>query len=264
MIERKFVAERLKEYRVEEFVRNKMKGAGLSDIKVQKTPLGEKIIIASSRPGLVVGRKGENIKELTSNLKNEFEFENPQIEIAEVAAPGLDSEIIADKISDFLERFGTSKFKGIGHRVMSEVMDSGAAGIEIVVSGKIPSSRARAWRFYQGYLKKCGDTALTKVNVAYAIARLKTGVVGIKVAIMPSKEGLADDIKISEGAAEAKQEETPEPKKKKSAKKEDKKESEEDSAKEDEPSEAKEEKAEVQEGKADTPEEKEAVEEKKE
>ncbi|MDA1196519.1 MAG: 30S ribosomal protein S3 [Nanoarchaeota archaeon] len=228
MIERKFIAEKLKEYKVEAFVRNKMKGSGLSEIKVQKTPLGEKIIIASSRPGLVVGRKGENIKSLTSSLKEEFEFENPQIEIAEVPAPELDPNIIADKISDFLERFGTSKFKGIGHRVMTEVMDAGAAGIEIVVSGKIPSSRARSWRFYQGYLKKCGDTALTQVNVAYGIARLKTGVVGIKVSIMPTKLGLADDInleKIDKSPEEeaAKKEETPkEDKPKKTAEKEEK------------------------------------------
>ncbi len=202
MIERKFVEEKLKEYQVESFVRTKMRGSGISDIKVQKTPLGEKIIIASSRPGLVVGRKGENIKSLTSSLKDQFKFDNPQIEIAEVPVPGLDPNIIADKISDFLERFGTSKFKGIGHRVMAEVMEGGAAGVEIVVSGKIPSSRARAWRFYQGYLKKCGDTALTKVNVAYGIARLKTGVVGIKVSIMPTKEGLADDINLEAGVEE--------------------------------------------------------------
>tara|TARA_Y100000310_G_scaffold344540_1_gene457839 strand:+ start:2485 stop:3270 length:786 start_codon:yes stop_codon:yes gene_type:complete len=216
MIERKFVEEKLKEYQVESFVRTKMRGSGISDIKVQKTPLGEKIIIASSRPGLVVGRKGENIKSLTSNLKDQFKFDNPQIEIAEVPLPGLDPNIISDKISDFLERFGTSKFKGIGHRVMAEVMEAGAAGVEIVVSGKIPSSRARAWRFYQGYLKKCGDTALTKVNVAYGIARLKTGVVGIKVSIMPTKEGLADDINLEAGVEEI----TPEAaeKEKKSAK----------------------------------------------
>ena len=218
MIERKFVAERMKEFRVEEFVRGHMKGVGLSDIKVQKTPLGEKIIIATSRPGLVVGRKGENIKELTKTLKKEFDFENPQIEIAEVENPDLNPNVIAEKIVDFLERFGTSRFKAIGHKVMTNVMDAKASGIEIVISGKIPSSRARAWRFYKGYLKKCGDTALTNVDVAYQTAKLKTGVVGVKVSIMANALGIAD--KLQQSTQEESEKKKEDPKKEESKEKE--------------------------------------------
>src|SRR3990167_9884918 len=137
MIERKFIAERMKEFLVGEFVRHSMKGVGLADVKLQKTPLGEKIVVATARPGLVVGRKGENIKELTRTLKKEFSLENPQVEISEVTMPSLHSSIIAEKIVDFLERFGTTKFKAIGHKVMTEVTDDGAQGIEIVISVKI-------------------------------------------------------------------------------------------------------------------------------
>ncbi|MBI2138516.1 30S ribosomal protein S3 [Candidatus Woesearchaeota archaeon] len=209
MIERKFVSERIKELEVKNFVRDHMKGVGLSDIKVQKTPLGEKIIIFTSRPGLVVGRKGQNIKELTRTLKKEFSLENPQIEIGEVDRPELNANIIAERIVEFLEKFGTTKFKGIGHKVMTDVMNSGAAGIELVISGKIPSARAKSWRFYQGYLKKCGDTALTSVNVAYAAAKLKSGIVGVKVSIMPLQAALANRLEMK---AEQVPEQTVQPK----------------------------------------------------
>jgi len=188
----------MKEFLVGEFVRHSMKGVGLADVKLQKTPLGEKIVVATARPGLVVGRKGENIKELTRTLKKEFSLENPQVEISEVTMPSLHSSIIAEKIVDFLERFGTTKFKAIGHKVMTEVTDAGASGIEIVISGKIPSARAKSWRFYKGYLKKCGNTALTNVEIAYGTAKLKSGIVGVKVSIMASTAGLANKITFKE------------------------------------------------------------------
>lgn len=188
----------MKEFLVGEFVRHSMKGVGLADVKLQKTPLGEKIVVATARPGLVVGRKGENIKELTRTLKKEFSLENPQVEISEVTMPSLNSSIVAEKIVDFLERFGTTKFKAIGHKVMTEVTDAGASGIEIVISGKIPSARAKSWRFYKGYLKKCGNTALTNVEIAYGTAKLKSGIVGVKVSIMGSTAGLANKITFKE------------------------------------------------------------------
>ena len=89
---------------------------------------------------------------------------------------------------------GPNDFKGVGHRALSDVMGAGALGVEILVSGKIPSSRAKRWRFYQGYLKKSGDVALTGVRVAYTSAKLKTGTVGIQVRIMPPTTGLPDSI----------------------------------------------------------------------
>jgi len=196
MIERKFVAEKLKEFQIEEFVANNVKGAGHSKTRMQRTPLGEKIIVHAAKPGLVVGKKGQDIRELTKNLKKKFNLENPQIEISEIEDIHLDVEVTAERIKENLERFGSSKFKGIGHKVMQDVMDSGALGVEILISGKIPSSRAKRWRFYQGYLKKCGDVALTGVHKAYAIAKLKTGIVGIKVSIMPSTTILPDKVSL--------------------------------------------------------------------
>ena len=195
MIERKFVAQKIKEHQIHEYIMDNLDNVGHSHTKMVKTPLGEKIIIYASRPGLIVGKKGQNIKQLTKTLKKRFDLENPQIEIAEVDNQSLDANIVAEKIVGALERFGSEKFKAIGHKVMTEVMRAGALGIEIVVSGKVPSARAKSWRFYSGYLKKCGDIA-NSVRKSNAQAHLKTGVVGIQISIMPPDLKLPDDIEL--------------------------------------------------------------------
>ena len=196
MIERKFVADNVKEFQIKEFVKKSLGKAGISEVKLQRTPLGEKILVSPSRPGLVVGRSGSNISRLTRELKEHFKLDNPQIEIEEVLDIGLDANIIAEMIAGSLERFGSARFKGIGHKAMTNVISSGAIGVEILISGRIPSSRAKTWRFYQGYLKKCGDISVSGVKKAYTIAKLKTGVVGIRVSIMPSTIKLPDKIQI--------------------------------------------------------------------
>lgn len=196
MIERKFVDQNIKEFEIKEYIRNALSRVGLSDVKLQRTPLGEKIIISASRPGLVVGRSGTNITRLTKELKHVFKLENPQIEIEEVRNIGLDANIIAEMIANSLEKFGTARFKGIGHKAMSDVMAAGALGVEILISGKVPSARAKTWRFYQGYLKKCGDIAVSDVKVAYTVAKLKSGTIGIKVSIMTPDTDLPDKIAI--------------------------------------------------------------------
>jgi len=198
MIERRFIAERLKEHQIQEFISETLKNVGHSHTKLMRTPLGEKIVIYASRPGLVVGRKGENIKKLTNTLKKKFNLENPQIEISEVENPNLDAQIVAERIASTIERFGINKFKAIGHKTMQDVMHAGALGIEIIISGKVPSQRAKSWRFYLGYLKKSGNISDDEIKRARAYCIMKTGEIGVKVAIMSPQTKLPDDIEIKE------------------------------------------------------------------
>jgi small subunit ribosomal protein S3 len=197
MIERTFVAQRTREYYIRKFVEKSLGNVGISTITLKKIPLGEKIVISTSRPSLIVGSKGANIRSLTKTLKEKFNLENPQIEINEVSNPFLNANIVAERIVSSLERFGSARFKGIGHKMMENVMNAGALGIEITISGKIPGARAKSWRFYTGYLKKCGDVALS-VRVAKKSALLKSGIIGVKVAIMPPDIVLPDKIKLLE------------------------------------------------------------------
>jgi len=196
MIERDFIQQKTKEYYIKKYLENKLKGVGISSIVLKKIPLGEKIIIQAARPSLIVGSKGSNIRELTQYLKREFKLENPQIEIAEIKEYFLDANIVASRIAGSLERFGSARFKSIGHKILENIMQAGALGVEVVLSGKIPGARARSWRFYQGYLKKCGDVAVSSVNKAQQTALLKTGIIGVRVSIMPPNIVLPDHVEI--------------------------------------------------------------------
>jgi len=196
MIERKTVNQKIKEYQIQEYITNTLQNVGHSHTKLQRTPLGDKVIIFASQPGLIVGRKGQNIKKLTDDLKALFSLENPQIEISEVQSPNLDAKIVGERIAASLERFGAMRFKAIVHKAMTDVINAKALGIEVVISGKVPSTRAKSWRFFQGYMKKCGDVALTGISKAKAVAKLKSGIIGIKVSIMPPTTLLPDRVTI--------------------------------------------------------------------
>lgn len=198
MIERKFVSEKIKEFQIKEHVASKIQRAGLSTVEVKRTPLGEKILIKAARPGMVVGRGGSNINQLTHDMKVIFKLNNPQIEIEEVSSPNLDAAIVAEGIVSGLERFGTARFKGLGHKAITDVMRAGALGVEVLITGRLPSSRSKRWRFYNGYLKKCGDISLSGVNTAYAYARLKSGAVGVQVRIMPTTTRIPDRVVVSD------------------------------------------------------------------
>ncbi|MBI2664748.1 30S ribosomal protein S3 [Candidatus Woesearchaeota archaeon] len=198
MIEREFVKQKKREFQVKEFISSTLKNVGHSYTELQRTPLGEKIVIHTSRPGLIVGRKGQNISQLTETLRKRFSLENPQVEISEVEHPDLDSQIVAERIAYALERFGSNRFKGIMHRTMSDVLAAGAKGVEIRLSGKLPGARAKSWRIFGGYLKKCGDAAIMNVSKAIVSAKLKSGVIGIQVRILPPGIIMPDAIRIIE------------------------------------------------------------------
>lgn len=226
MIERKFVAEKLRELQVETFIAREIGKDKYSYLEIKKTPLGEKIIIYTSKPGLVVGKKGETIKNLTIVLKARFKMENPQIEVAELPSAELDAQTMAEYIVNVLEKFGPKRFKSIGYRTLQRIIDAGALGAEIVISGRgVPSSRAKSWRFWDGYLKKAGDVSESLVSKGIAFANLKSGTVGVKVSIMPPGIELPDKIKVEEVKEQAEEESKPEKaEEKKEEPKEDKKE----------------------------------------
>lgn len=197
MEERNVVKFKKEEFVVKEYIKRSLGKGKISKVKIEYTPVGEKIIIATNKPGLIIGRGGEKILELTNILKNKFKLENPHIEIDEIKEPEFDAQINADDIALALERFGPLKFKVIAYRTLQKIINAGALGAEIRLSGKLPGARARPWRFAQGYLKKTGDSAKV-VDRAKAVAQTKPGVVGVKVSILSPHAPLKDRIKIDE------------------------------------------------------------------
>ncbi len=197
MEEKKFVGFKKEELSVKEYVKRALGKGKISNVSIEYTPVGEKIVIATSRPGIVIGRKGEKIEELTRVIKKKFKFDNPHIEIREISNPLLDAQLVADEIALSLERDGPQKFKVIAYKMIQEIMNAGALGVEIFLSGRLPSERARSWRFAQGYLKKTGDPAKV-VDRAMSQATTLPGVVGIKVSILPPDAHIHDRIVIDE------------------------------------------------------------------
>lgn len=197
MDEKKFVAFKKEELGVKEYIKNSLGKGRISEVSIEYTPVGEKIIVATNKPGLVIGRRGEKINEMTSVLKKKFNLDNPHIEIKEITEQWLDAQIAADSIALELERKGSLKFKLIAYKSLSSIMKAGALGAEIVLSGKLPSDRARSWRFSQGYLKKTGEPSKV-VARAEAQATTISGVVGIKVSILPPGAHIHDRIVIDD------------------------------------------------------------------
>jgi len=195
--ERKTVQLKKEEFAIRDNLKNYLGKGKVSRVTIEYTPVGEKIIIATHKPGLVIGRKGERIEEMTHILKKRFKMENPHIEIEEVLEPEFDSQIIADEIALGLERFGPLRFKVIAYRALQKIIEAGALGVEIRLNGKLPSSRAKSWRFAQGYLKKTGEPSKL-VNRAQARAETKPGTVGIKVSILSPHVVMKDRIVVTE------------------------------------------------------------------
>ena len=197
MEEKNIIKFKKEEFAIREYVRNSLGKGKVSKVKIEYTPVGEKIIISTNRPGLIIGRGGEKIDELTKILKSKFNLENPHIEIDEIRNAEFDAQIMADEIALSLERFGPLKFKVIAYKTLQRIMNAGALGTDIRLSGKLPSSRAKTWRFAQGYLKKTGDSAKV-VDRAQAVAQTRPGTVGVKVSILSPDADLKDKIDVND------------------------------------------------------------------
>jgi len=197
MEERKTIDLKKEEYSIRDFVKNSLGKGKVSRVTIEYTPVGEKIILSTSKPGLVIGRGGENIEKITQDLKKKFSLENPHVEIDEIQTPEFDAQMIADEIATGLENLGPLKFKVIAYKTLQKIMNKGALGAEIRISGKVPGARSKSWRFSQGYLKKAGDTS-NIVDYALSIAQTKPGSVGIKVSILGPDVELVDKIDVNE------------------------------------------------------------------
>ena len=196
MEERNIVKFKKDEFSIKEYIKSILGKGKISKVRIEYTPIGEKVIVSTNKPGLVIGKKGEKIEKLTQVLKTKFKLENPRIEIDEIKQPEFDAQIIADEIALGLERLGPLKFKVIAYKNLQRIMNAGALGAEIVLGGKLPGSRAKTWRFSQGYLKKIGDSAKV-VDRAKAVAQTKPGTVGVKVSILSPYAILKDKLEIN-------------------------------------------------------------------
>ncbi|MGQ9530387.1 MAG: 30S ribosomal protein S3 [Candidatus Bathycorpusculaceae bacterium] len=191
-----FITESKKKTEIDEFLQKKLEKAGYGGVSISKTPLGTHIVIYAMRPGLVIGRGGETIKELASILEEKFKVSNPQISVSEIEIPELNAYVVASRIASALER--GVHFRRAGFWALNQVMEAGALGAEIIISGKLRTERARFEKFRAGYMPRCGDPALKYMRKAEVHVQLKPGIFGIRVRIMPPDAVFPDKIQIAE------------------------------------------------------------------
>ncbi len=177
-----FIDMNSRKLRVDEYLARELNSAGYGGVDIRKISMKTEVIIYASRPGVVIGRRGAKIRELTDTLENEFGIEKPQIEVSEIESPWLNAQVMASRLARQLER--GVRFRRMAYWILRRVMRAGAIGCEIIISGKLSSRRARYQKFRQGTIAKTGEPSDLYVDEAYDIAILKPGVIGIKVRIM--------------------------------------------------------------------------------
>jgi small subunit ribosomal protein S3 len=197
MEERKFINLRKGELGVKEFIKNEFGKGRVSNVKIDYTPVGERITIYTHKPGIIIGKRGESIEKLTRVLKKKFKMENPHIDIGEITQADLDAQVVADGIALSLERFGSLRFKAIAYKTLTRIKSAGAAGGEIVLSGRLPSEKAKTWRFKFGHLKKTGDQRHL-VDHAKSVGCDRMGIIGVEVSILKPGADLKEKVEITE------------------------------------------------------------------
>ncbi len=195
-----FVSESVKKTEINEFLSNQFERAGYGGVDIAKTPLGTHIVVYAMRPGIVIGRGGETIKELAITLEQNFDLPNPQISVAEIEIPELNAYVIASRVTSALKR--GVHFRRAGYWALQQTMEAGALGAEIIIRGKLRTERARYEKFRDGYLPKSGDPALKNLRETVLHVQLKPGIYGVKVRIMPPDATFPDQIQLHETTPE--------------------------------------------------------------
>jgi small subunit ribosomal protein S3 len=194
--EQQFIRDGLQRTQIDEFFADELGRAGYGGMDVAKTPMGTQIVLKAEKPGMVIGKGGKNIRKVTTELEERFNLEDPQIDVQEVDEPDLNARIVADRLANALERGWY--FRKAGHTTIDRIMEAGALGAEIVLSGKVTGARSRVEKFNRGYIKHNGEPAEEIVDHGQGTAVMKLGTIGVDVKIIPPNAELPDDFEIYE------------------------------------------------------------------
>jgi small subunit ribosomal protein S3 len=194
--EQQFIENGLQRTQIDEFFQDELGRAGYGGMEVAKTPMGTQIVLKAEKPGMVIGKGGKNIRKITDTLETEFDLDDPQVDVQEVDEPDLNARIVADRLANALERGWY--FRKAGHTTIDRIMEAGALGAEIVLSGKVTGARSRVEKFNRGYIKHNGEPAEEIVDHGVGTAVMKLGTIGVQVKIIPPDAELPDDFEIYE------------------------------------------------------------------
>ena len=179
---------------VRDFLKKKLSQASVSRIQIERTQGSANITIHSARPGLVIGKKGEDIERLRGEVTKMMGLTAVHINIEEVRKPELDAQLVAEGIAQQLER--RIMFRRAMKRSVQNTMRLGAKGIKINVGGRLNGAEiARTEWYREGRVPL--HTLRADVDYGFAEAKTTYGIIGVKVwiykgEILPEIEELPD------------------------------------------------------------------------
>jgi len=193
---KRIIKDSIERVKVDELLYDEYEQAGYGGITLTKTPLGTQINLFAMRPGRVIGKRGKAIKEASERLEKELGLPNPQITVVEVELPEMNPLIMASRVANALER--GVHFRRAIFWSLRRIMDSGALGCEIILKGPLRSARARFERVVEGYVPKSGDPALRYVKKATIHVKMKRGILGVTVHIVPPDSKFPDKVSLDQ------------------------------------------------------------------
>nr|CBW52775.1 40S ribosomal protein S3 [Polytomella sp. Pringsheim 198.80] len=179
---KKFVRDGVFRAELNELLTRELAEDGYSGVEVRLSPVRTEIIIRATRTQNVLGEQGRRIRELTSVIQKRFKIDNVQLFAEEVSARGLCA--IAQAESLRYKLLGGLAVRRACYGVLRYVMESGAKGCEVIISGKLRAQRAKSMKFKDGYMVSSGNSSRTYIDSAVRHVLLRQGVLGIKVKIM--------------------------------------------------------------------------------
>ena len=181
---------------VREYLLKETERAGYGGLTFNRTPEGTKVTLQAEQVGRVIGRRGKVIHDLQRRLQEDFDLDNPQLEVEEIEESRTNAQVMASRLASSLERGWF--FRRAGHSTVQNIMDAGARGCIVILSGKITGARHRVEKFQKGHIKYCGETALQFMDVGFSTAVKKLGTIGCTVRIMRPGTKLPHEIAIQE------------------------------------------------------------------
>ena len=191
---KRIIKDSIERVKVDELLADEYEQAGYGGIQLTKTPLGAQINLFAMRPGRVIGKRGRAIKEASERLEVELGLPNPQITVVEVEVPEMNPKIMASRVANALER--GVHFRRAIFWSLRRIMDSGALGCEVILKGPLRSSRSRFEKVVEGYVPKSGEPALRYVRSATIHVKMKRGVLGVTVHIVPPDAKFPDKVNL--------------------------------------------------------------------
>jgi len=168
----------LKDIEVRSYLKKKLAGAMVSKIVIERPAKNAKITIYSARPGVVIGKKGEDIESLRTELKKRMGLPDVALNIEEVRKPEIDAQLIADSITQQLEK--RIMFRRAMKRAMQNAMRLGALGIKIMSSGRLNGIEiARTEWYREGRVPL--HTLRADIDYGTSEALTTYGIIGVKV-----------------------------------------------------------------------------------